>query len=94
MATTHERGLGRPWQLLRARALLVYGPTCHLCHGDIDPAAPPRTAQSYSLDHLDARSTHGTVIPDISRVRPAHLSCNSRRGEKAMASAAVYSSIW
>ena len=94
MATTHERGLGRQWQLLRVRALLVYGPTCHLCHGGIDPAAPARTAQSYSLDHLDARSVYGTAIPDISRVRPSHLGCNSQRGEKTVPTAAVYSSIW
>lgn len=93
MPTTHERGLGRQWQLLRVRALAVYGPTCHLCQGAIDTTAQARSAQSYSLDHLDPRSTHGTAIPDITRVRPSHFGCNSRRGEAAMP-VRVYSSIW
>lgn len=72
--TTTGRGYGWAWQQLRRQALELYGRTCHLCGL---PGAD-------TLDHLDPIAVVGARLPHISRVRPAHQSCNSRRGRRAV----------
>lgn len=80
-------GLGAQWQRLCEQAKDLYPWVCHLCRQPIPRDAPPRSRLSWSLDHLDARSTHGTQVPALDRVRPAHLACNGRRGKRPVRSA-------
>lgn len=74
------RGLGVEWRRLAKRARTVYPNVCHVCGGPINLTLPPGDPMSWTCDHLDARSRYGNKVPDITRVRPAHRSCNSRRG--------------
>ena len=62
---------GPAWQRFRLRALQAYGDTCWIC------GHPGAT----SVDHLDPVRWNGPAVPDISRVRPAHIGCNARRGQ-------------
>lgn len=73
-ATTTKRGYGPGWQRLRLRAFEVYGTHCHLCGED----------GADTIDHLDPTSTAGPRLPTIDRVRPAHATCNSSRGNKPL----------
>lgn len=84
-ANTTARGLGYRWQLLTRQAHKVYTPTCHICRQPIDETLPATHPMSWTLDHLDPRATHGTQTPNIERVRPAHRSCNTRRGKQPAA---------
>ena len=68
--TTTQRGYGWQWQKLTRKAFELYGRTCHICHR---PGAD-------TVDHLDPVSIVGAQLPHISRVRPAHMGCNSGRG--------------
>jgi 5-methylcytosine-specific restriction endonuclease McrA len=73
--STTARGLGSDHQKRRA-ALIASGDTlCWLCnrHGSWDDVDDPLTA-----DHVVPRSNGGRY----SELRPAHRSCNSRRGDK------------
>lgn len=81
MSTT-SRGLGHAWQQLCEEAKRVYPPVCWRCHVRIDMTLPKTNRWSWTLDHLDARATHGTAVPTIDRVRPAHRRCNSQRGKR------------
>lgn len=79
--TRTQRGYGTAWQRLRKQALRTYPPICWLCGRDIDLKARGRWA--WTLDHLDPITTHGTTIPTLDRVRPAHLRCNVIRANSA-----------
>lgn len=61
---------GRHAQRMRALVLSEWGDICHLCGR---PGAD-------SADHLIPRSKGG---PDtLANLRPAHMACNSRRGNR------------
>lgn len=60
--------------------MATYGWQCHLCGLPIDPDAKPRTPEYMSADHLIPRSMGGTHTLD--NLRPAHMGCNARRGNK------------
>ena len=64
---------GRYVAAVLARVLSHYGQAC--CHCD-RPGAN-------SVEHVVPRSAGGT--DDLANLRPAHLSCNVRRGTSAMA---------
>ena len=81
--TRTQRGYGTAWDKLCAQARRAYPPVCWLCGRGIDLTAKGRWR--WSLDHLDPIAQHGTAIPTLDRVRPAHLSCNVRRSNKARA---------
>lgn len=67
------RWSGRRAARLRAATLAAYGTVCHICH---QPGAD-------SADHIVPRSLGG---PDtLDNLRPAHLSCNQRRGTAPLA---------
>jgi 5-methylcytosine-specific restriction endonuclease McrA len=66
---------GRRIQTLTALVKETYPPLCWLCHAPID------TDAEYSLDHVVPRSMGGDVW-DINNIRPAHLRCNSSRGNR------------
>ncbi|WP_219724414.1 HNH endonuclease [Glutamicibacter arilaitensis] len=56
----------------------AYGWLCHLCRKPIDPAMKGK--QGLSLDHVLPRSQGGQNT--IENLRPSHLLCNSRRGDR------------
>jgi 5-methylcytosine-specific restriction endonuclease McrA len=65
-----NRAAGRPWRRLRASVLASDG-ICWLCG---EPGAD-------SADHVTPRA-HGGALLDPNNVRPAHLTCNLRRGTR------------
>lgn len=65
---------GRRVQGLRGLVLRLYGPVCWLC------GEPIRPGQAWHVDHVVARKAGGT--DDVRNLRPAHASCNLRRGAK------------
>lgn len=64
---------GRYVQTMVALVLAHYGDTC--CHCD--------RPGSRSAEHVTPRSAGGT--DDLANLRPAHLTCNIKRGTKPMA---------
>lgn len=62
----------------RNRARILRGdPVCHLCGEPIDRTLTWPHPQSASADHLDPVSRGGDNQGELA---PAHLGCNSRRG--------------
>ena len=77
-------------QYLAARKRVLAGATiCHICGGELDFNAPPRTRYSPSVDHIVPVSQTRHLDPqtrrrmgaDPTNLRPAHFGCNSRRGD-------------
>lgn len=87
--TTTDRGYGHAWQLLCAEAALIYPMVCSLCGHDIDASLDKRHRWSLTWHHLDPLARVGRQLPHISRIRPAHRSCNSRFGDGTTASSVV-----
>ena len=83
-ANTTAAGLGNEWMLLTKEARRVYEPTCHLCRKVIDLTLDANDKMAWTLDHLDARAVYGNAVPPLERTRPAHRTCNSRRGKGDM----------
>lgn len=72
--TVHPAGRpvnGRNIAVFSAAVFAEYGSTCHLCG----------QAGANSVDHLVPVSQDPSLRWDIANVRPAHLSCNSARGD-------------
>lgn len=69
------------WRRLREQAIMVYGDRCWKCKRIIDLTIK-RGRWAYSLHHLDPVKHYGDEVPDISRVRPTHVFCNSQLGDK------------
>lgn len=69
----------RAWRRLRER---VYAEEvdCWRCNTYVDQTLDWRHPMSRTADHLDAIANGGSGVPDRSRVRLAHRSCNGRRG--------------
>lgn len=65
---------GDPVTAFKAQVLATYGTTCHLCG---------RTG-SNTVDHLIPRSVRPDLTWDLNNARPAHRSCNSSRGTRAL----------
>lgn len=83
---------GRPWVRL-AHRVLRENPVCWLCGHDIDLTLPPTDRMSGTADHvipLDA----GGPPRDPDNVKPAHRSCNSRKGNRTTTPAAPTSRAW
>lgn len=66
---------------LRELVVADYGPWCWLCRGAIDLTLPSTHKRGLSLDHVVPRSRGGD--DSVANLRPAHLSCNCRRGNRA-----------
>lgn len=69
------------WQALTA-TVVAEETHCWICHGAVDQTLPKEDPMSRTVDHLDPVARGGAGIPDRSRVRLAHRSCNSRRGAR------------
>jgi hypothetical protein len=82
--------LGRDYAYRKARERVLRDATvCHLCGGALDFDAEPRSRWAPSVDHvlpvsslvdLDPRSARKLAV-DPELLRPAHVGCNSRRGD-------------
>ena len=73
---------GRKAQALLRLVLEEYGPVCHLCLVGIDLDLPPGHKRGPSSDHVVPRKFGGS--DDLENLRPAHRSCNSRRGARLL----------
>lgn len=71
---------GRDGRRLAALVVDAYGYTCWLCHAPINPDLPRTHPQGLSLDHVTPRSRGGDN--SVHNLRPAHLTCNCRRGPR------------
>lgn len=71
--------VGRKVAQLRAKVIAEYGRTCWLCGQYIDGTV--------SVDHVvprsKARHIPGLEVNAIENLRPSHLECNQRRGNRA-----------
>ncbi|MEU6267685.1 HNH endonuclease [Saccharopolyspora shandongensis] len=70
---------GRPWRRVGAQ-LRALGLPCAICGRPINYDLPPNHRQSFTADHVVPMALGGTNT--IDNVRPAHRSCNSRRGKR------------
>ena len=59
-----------------------YGSDCHICQQPIDITLPRTSKLGLVIDHLVPLSRGGQDI--IENLRPAHWTCNSRKGSKLM----------
>ncbi len=57
------------------------GLTCHICGGEIDVTLDRRDRMSFTADHMEPLARGGHLVRN--ELRPAHLSCNARRGDAA-----------
>lgn len=76
---------GRTWRALSARLRAELPPVCWWCRKPIDLGLPARHGDSWTLDHIIPLSKGGAP-EDPANLRPAHRSCNSRRGNNGGAS--------
>lgn len=75
---------GRPWQRLRRLVFATYGTDCWLCREGIDMQLTreyPNHRMAASVDHVVPLHSGGQEF-DLSNCRPAHRSCNSKRGRQ------------
>lgn len=54
---------------------------CHLCGRAIDYDLDYRHPMAFTADHIEAVGAGGSMTGPL---KPAHRSCNSRRGKKAL----------
>ncbi|WP_432112847.1 HNH endonuclease [Streptomyces sp. S1] len=73
---------GRPWRRLVALARQTYPPVCHICGTMIDTSLHWNDARAWTLDHVKPLVKYGELAENLANVRPAHRSCNSRKGTK------------
>ncbi|MBM4517705.1 HNH endonuclease [Rhodococcus hoagii] len=69
----------RRYRTNRARTL-EGEPVCCLCGQPIDTALPPSDPMSASAHHVVPYARGGT--DDLANLRPAHLDCNKRQGDR------------
>ncbi|MGW2206771.1 HNH endonuclease [Streptomyces sp. NPDC001774] len=73
---------GRPWRRFVAQCRRELPPICHLCTNPIDLTLPVNHAMSWTIDHVLPLNQYPHLAEDISNARPAHRTCNSRKGTK------------
>lgn len=87
----HAGRAGRPWRrtaaTIRAQVRDL-GKPCGLCGHPIDLNLPATHPMSFTVEHMDPLSLGGAPR-DLSRLCPAHRSCNSRRGNRPIQPAAT-----
>ena len=69
----------RRWVLLAARLKDELPPVCWICGLWIDKTLDHRHKMSFTLDHVISLDEGGDPY-DEDNIRPAHRSCNGRRG--------------
>lgn len=61
-----------------AKRAIANNPVCWLCGQYINPDLPYTHAMAGTADHVETLATGGDILGEL---RPAHRSCNSRRGD-------------
>jgi 5-methylcytosine-specific restriction endonuclease McrA len=74
----------------RCKALRAQGGPCWICGKPIDLSLPYTHKDSWTADHVQARSKGGRLLGEL---RPACRSCNSRRGNRGTTIAAPPTTI-
>ncbi|MCP2168123.1 HNH endonuclease [Goodfellowiella coeruleoviolacea] len=74
---------GYRWRRLVA-SLRKQGATCAICGHQIDLRLKWPDPMSFSVDHTQPLSRGGAPL-DPANARPAHLGCNSRKGNRVSA---------
>ena len=72
----------RRYRQLRAAVLATKPPICAMCGGWIDRTLSARHPLGPSVDHAVPRSLGGS--DSIDNLRPMHLVCNIRRGNRPL----------
>jgi len=85
---------GRTWRELVARVKAMYPNVCHLCGQDIDLSLHHHDPLSFTVDHLIPISIDPSKAEDLSNLRPAHKTCNSRKGNRDTFARAKFSRRW
>lgn len=83
MTDSNHKLRGRQWRVLAAKfrkRCEAEQACCWLCDNVIDYTAKPQTPNAFEADHLHPVSTHPHLAFVMSNLRPAHSSCNRRRG--------------
>ena len=80
MASSDGRS-SRAWKALCSELRRELAPICWICGRDIDLTLDPRHRMSWTLDHVLPMHTHPELAMDRTNLRPAHRSCNSRKGK-------------
>ena len=68
----------RAYRRAAARLRRTAEPICWICGGDIDLELPHTHADSFTADHVEPLALGGSPVGEL---RPAHRSCNTRRGD-------------
>ena len=63
------------------RRVRTEGLACHVCGEPIDVTLPRTHRMSFTADHITPLARGGHLVRN--ELKPAHLSCNSRRGDAA-----------
>lgn len=71
---------GRAIAAWRRAVIAVYGTRCCLCGEAIDLARRWPDPRSFTVEHTTPRSHGGR--DNLANLRPAHLGCNSARGNR------------
>jgi 5-methylcytosine-specific restriction endonuclease McrA len=85
---------GRAWRELVAMVKRMYPHVCHLCGQPIDMSLHHHDPMSFTVDHLIPISIDETKAEDITNLRPAHKTCNSRKGNRDYFERARFSRRW
>lgn len=80
MASSDGRS-SRAWKTLAAQLKVELPPICHLCGGTIDLSLPHLDRMAWTLDHVLSLHDYPHLAMDPVNLRPAHRSCNSRKGK-------------
>jgi 5-methylcytosine-specific restriction endonuclease McrA len=81
MAGPNAGRRGHRWRRLHAALKLQRRP-CWLCGQPIDYGLDWPDTGSFSVDHDPPLSVYPAGAEDPAHLRPAHLGCNSSRGQK------------
>lgn len=79
----YERGRGgRPYNRVR-HMLRKFGPhLCWICGDPINMYADKRAPESWTMDHVVPLSKAPCLALELTNLREAHRSCNSRKGAR------------
>lgn len=83
---------GHRWRQL-VTSLRKPGAVCALCGHEIDITLKWPHKYSFTVEHVVPRSRGGDVV-DARNAAPAHLTCNSSRGNRATRQRPRTSRIW
>lgn len=73
---------GHAWRKLVAQVKATYPNICHLCTMPIDMSLHHHDPMSFTVDHVIPISIDQSKAEDITNLRPAHKTCNSRKGNR------------